>query len=292
MVVGLPALAAIALIAVSVSLLRPRAAGPAAPQEAPRPAARVAAAAPAPPIPAQAARDATPEQEAAGVVRLIERTRELEATLASVQSRYDDLANWVLTHVRGRFPLKSRYVANLRFPPLGDDGLLNADLADFLEVGAAERELVNDALSYGRESLFAIESQLMTSTQSAPDRVSLHIPPFPDDGAAVRSDLMLALETTLGRGRFDRFLDVAAEEMDRQYDYFGAASRTIVFQLADSVDPNDPPYLVIRDGRIIPKGQGRRDVQMAETSVRQLPPDYLRYLAWLPDFVAAYAPVP
>jgi hypothetical protein len=214
--------------------------------------------------------------------------RELLAASRASGKQYEELANWVLKNMRGRFPLKDQFVSKLKFSPLTEEFAVHPDVADFLDLNENEQGLLNDAFAYGRSSLAEIESAFITVTQASPDRVTLHIPPFEKEGGALRDDLYGALESVLGRPRFDRLIDVSEEELAKNYHYFGAAARTMIFQLTESENPKDPPYLVIKDGWIIPSGQDRRTIQATESAVRELPATYASYLAWLPDFVAAY----
>lgn len=223
-------------------------------------------------------------------LQVLEReNRELLASSRAASRQYEDLANWVLKNMRGRFPLKDRFVSNLRFRPLTEAFTLHPDMADFLDLNEGEQGLLNDAFAYGLTSMAEIEQAYLTVTQAAPDRVTVHIPPYEKEGGALRDDLYGALVSVLGRPRFDRLIDVSEEELIKSYHYFGTAARTMIFQLAESENPKEAPFLVIKDGWVIPQGPDQRSIQATESAVRELPPAYASYLAWLPEFVAAYA---
>lgn len=217
------------------------------------------------------------------------RYRELQTAHRAVSRQYEELANWVLNNMRGRFLLKEKLVKNVKIPPLTEGFQLHPELADFLEINDKERSLLEDALDYGRSSMLAVEGQYLSVTQFTPDRVAVHIPPYEKEGVTMQRDLYDAMETVLGAERFGRMLTAGEQDLIKQYHYFGAATRTLIFQLMADPQPNQPPYLVIRDGWILPDGPSQRTMQIAEASVRELPNDYLPYLQWLPDFVAAYA---
>lgn len=215
--------------------------------------------------------------------------QQARAAQREASSRYEELANWVLANMRGRFLLKNQHVARLRFVPVADDFKVNPDLADFLAVDARETDLLNDILHYGRTTLLALQQQMLMATQPAPDQAVLIIPPFEKEGAGLRDDLYAAMRSILGPDRFSRFIAVGEEEFVRAYDFFGAATRSVAFQLMPGEKPRDPPHLVIRDSWVIQKGEARRVTETSEEAVRELPARYTPYLAWLPDFVSFYA---
>ncbi len=215
--------------------------------------------------------------------------QELAAQHRKLGKQYEELANWVLNNMRGRFLLKERFVKNLNLPSVTDGFALHPDMMDFLEVSPKERDLLEDALDYGLSSMASLESRFLSVTQKAPEHVALYIPPYEREGAAMQEDLYHAMETVLGADRFDRLLDAGEKDLIKRYHYFGTAARTMTFVLTASEDPAEQPYLVIRDGWVIPDGPGKRSIQVAETAVRQLPRDYLPYLSWLPEYMAAFA---
>jgi hypothetical protein len=217
------------------------------------------------------------------------RFRELQTAHRAVSRQYEELANWVLNNMRGRFLLKDALVKNVKISPLTEDFQLHPELADFLDINAKEQSLLEDALDYGRAAMLAMEGQFLSVTQFTPDRVAVHIPPYEKEGATMQRDLYDAMETVLGAERFGRMLTAGEQDLIKKYHYFGAATRTLIFQLMEDPQPDQPPYLVIRDGWILPDGPSQRTMQIAEASVRELPRDYVPYLQWLPDFVAAYA---
>lgn len=215
--------------------------------------------------------------------------QELEARHRKLGRQYEELANWVLNNMRGRFLLKERFVKKLNLPSVTDGFGLHPDMMEFLEVSPKEQDLLEDALDYGLSSMAALESRFLSVTQKAPEHVALYIPPYEREGAAMQQDLYRAMETVLGADRFDRLLDTGETDLIKRYHYFGTAARTMTFVLTAPEDASEQPYLLIRDGWVIPDGPGKRSIQVAETAVRELPRDYLPYLSWLPEYMAAFA---
>lgn len=213
---------------------------------------------------------------------------DLETEHRKLNRKYEELANWVLNNMRGRFLLKDQFVKHLQFPAVTDEFGLHPDLMEYLEVSARERGLLEDAMDFGLTTMATLESRFLTVTQRAPEHVLLHIPPYTQEGAAMQDDLYRAMETVLGADRFDRLLDAGEKDLIKRYHYFGAAARTMTFELTAADDPKDPPFLAIRDGWVIPDGPGKRSVQVTEAAVREMPREYLPYLAWLPEYMAAF----
>ncbi len=220
---------------------------------------------------------------------LVSENEKLASENRDIRMKWEELGNWVLRNVRGKYPLPERLVSNLKLSPVNDDFTLQADLADLLQVNPQEKSYVDDALMATHQSISELENAMMTVTQSTPGKVMLYIPPFVEKGTAVRDDLYSALETTLGRSRFDRFVDVSQDELEKNYHYFGTASRTMIFEVTYPEDARLPPYLVIKDGWVLPQGPSARAYNVTESAVNELPKAYLAYLNFLPDDVAAYA---
>ena len=214
--------------------------------------------------------------------------RDWEAEHRSLNRKYEELANWVLNNMRGRFLLKDRFVKHLQFPAVTDEFGLHPDLMEYLEVNPRERDLLEDAMDFGLSTMATLESRFLTVTQRAPEHVLLHIPPYTREGAVMQDDLYRAMETVLGADRFDRLLDAGERDLIKRYHYFGTAARTMTFELTAADDPKDPPFLAIRDGWVIPDGPGKRSVQVTEAAVREMPREYLPYLSWLPEYMAAF----
>lgn len=225
----------------------------------------------------------------AGALVLEKQNRDLQAANRAVSRQYEELANWVLTNMRGRYPLKDRLVSRLKFSPVTEEFVVHPDMADFLEADEREQGLMNDAFAYGWSTLAAIEAAHITASHPAPDRVTLHIPPFEQEGEAMRGDLYRALEAVLGRARFDKLIEVSEEDLVKSYHYFGMAARTMIFQLEPSGNAHEPPFLLIKDGWVIPGKEGTRSITATESATRELPAIYSAYLAWLPEFVTSYA---
>lgn len=214
--------------------------------------------------------------------------RDWESEHRALNRKYEELANWVLNNMRGRFLLKDKFVKNLQFPSMTTEFGLHPELMEYLEVNDRERGLLEDAMDYGLATMATLESRFLSVTQRAPEHVLLHIPPYVREGAVMQDDLYRAMETVLGADRFDRLLAAGEKDLVKRYHYFGTAARTMTFELTAADDPKDPPFLAIRDGWVIPDGPGKRNVQVTEAAVRELPREYLPYLSWLPEYMAAF----
>ena len=275
--------AVVALITAGVwAAVRP--AGGAASVEA-APATVAAPAKTAAAVPARTRREQEPP---AGFVPE-ERSRELVKANADLQAKYDDLGNWVLQNVRGKYPLPDRLVGRLDLSPVDENFALHGDVVEVLNVKPEEKALVDDALIATHDTLAQMEKSMLTVTQSAPNKATLYIPAYAQEGEQARQDLYRALSAALGEARFTRLLDMTEQQLDKQYHYFGGAQRTMVFELASTPENPEDQFLVIKDGWIRPNGENGRTYEVSETSVRELPKQYAGYLGLLPSYVAAFA---
>ncbi len=105
----------------------------------------------------------------------------------------------------------------------------------------------------------------------------------------MREDLLLALEATLGATRFDRFMDVAEEEMESSFINFGERARTIIFQVVYPEEADAAPRLTIKDGWIDQQGPNKKVITATQTTVTELPEEYLAYIDWLVEYEAVPA---
>lgn len=243
------------------------------------------------PRPLSAAAPGSTPGERAGTYAPAAWEREIQAARQAEQAarmRYEELANWILANLRGRFLLKDRHVARLRFQPVSENFNTHPDLADFLALDEKEKSLMDDIFQYGRAAVISLQQQSLIATQTEPNVVSIVIPPFEKAGANVRDDLYAAMRTVLGPHRFERLLSVSEQEINRAYDYFGAAAREITLRLVPGATPNERPYVLIRDSWTIPQSESRRVTETTEEAVYKVPPQYAPYLAAVPDFLSPY----
>jgi len=253
-----------------------------------------AAAAPAAPI-AAPSRRAGPSGGGPGALKDAEaletRLREIETENRRLRGEVQDLhgrlvgvLNWVLTNFRGTYPLPEPLMARLQVPPVTEDYTLHPEAAALIKVTPEEEQKINDVFAYARSYLAEIEAAMLTVTSPRPDKVILHIPPFAEDGAALREDMYAALEITLGADRFDRFLKVSEAGLKSSFYRFGEASRTLVFELVYAGE-GEPPQLKIKDGWIMETVPGAKEITATEATVTNLPSRYAAYSPWLPDYL-------
>ena len=211
----------------------------------------------------------------------------LRAENRGLQERLLALLNWILANFRGKYPLPESYLARLQVAPVTADFLLHPEAIELLKISPEEEAQINDLFAYARRYLTEIEAALLEVTNPRPDKVVLHIPTFPEEGAALRDDLYAALDVTLGQDRFDRFLTVSEAGLKASFSRFGEASRTMVFEL-DYTAGDVLPRLKIKDGWVVELGRDVRTLSAMESTVTNLPAEYHAYLAWLPEYVSAF----
>lgn len=212
---------------------------------------------------------------------------ELQRENDILRGRLNDLLQWILTNFRGKYPLPEAFMTRVRVNPLSEDFTLHPDAAELMQVTPEEAAMIDDAFGMGADWLREIEAATIQVRSPYPGKTVLSIPPFEEEGALLRDDLHGALEATLGADRFDRFLAFSGEDLAAGFNYYGEASRTLIFEvLSDGVSD---PQLVIRDAMVVPEGENTHRIEATEATVTNLPSRYFHYLSWLPDYVAAYA---
>lgn len=209
---------------------------------------------------------------------------------AELEGRYNKMLQWIFENYRGKYPIPERLVNRLRIEPVDEKGAINADLVEVLKLTDEEKLLVQDVITYVRTSLKQKERELATIKEQVDDKITYTVPVFAETGAALREDLYRSIEKSIGAPRFDRMLDVAGESMREQMHYFGEASRELTFEvIKPQFEGQHPPYLLIRDGWVVPEGSSVRVTRTTETAVMKLPDAYQDYRDWLPDHLQHYA---
>ncbi len=214
----------------------------------------------------------------------------LEMENAQLRRRLDDMLNWILANVRGTYPLPESQMANLKIDPVDKDMAVSADLAQLLRLNEKEIERLDTAFLGTRSVLQELGSENIAVQQPADNQLVLNIPPYPEQGQAVRDELYEELKKTLGPARFDRFLQVAEPALEARLDYFGQADRTVEFETVQDAASGDS-QLFVRDERVVPSKADplRQDIVAFEQIVTELPEEYYAYWNWLPDYVTRFA---
>ena len=282
-----------ALVAGSVGRSTPKAAKPAAVSSAPaeatgrRPASLVRrdGSATTAPLLTSSPESASPD------VRAAERELfRLQTENQRLRARLDDVLNWLLENVRGTFPLPEEQMANLRIEPVDDALEPSADLAQVLRLNDAERAHLGTAFQESRAVLQELETENISVENPAEYQVVLSIPPYVDTAEPVREALYGDLLRTLGRARYDRFLQIAGDGLEERFGHFGAEDRTLSFE-AFADEASGAARLYVRDERALPDetDPDRVNVTASERVVSTLPEEYEPYWAWLPDYVQAFS---
>lgn len=215
---------------------------------------------------------------------------QLEMENARLRGRLDDMLNWILSNVRGTFPLPEGQMAKLRLVPVDEDMAVSDDLAQLLRLNEEEVGQLDTVFLDTRAVLQELETANISVDERAANQVVLNIPPYAAEGQVVRKELYGELERTLGAARFDRFLQVAEAGLEEQFDYFGEADRTLEFEALPDAESGGT-QLFVRDERVRPSKDDplRLDTTASERIVDELPDEYYAYWNWLPDYVTRFA---
>jgi hypothetical protein len=166
-------------------------------------------------------------------------------------------------------------------PPFNPDLTLNEEFASLLDLSQAEYENINAALAAAKRDLEALREAVMTIRQKADTQVRVTVPPFPEEGEALRQALNQALQAELGPVRFATFISVAENAMLERFVYFGAARQTIYFDV--DTEETAGSRIHIYDSLHLPaEDDGSRTIQLIKGYFDQLPERYRRYIDWEP----------
>jgi len=208
----------------------------------------------------------------------------------ALKGRYDKMVQWMIDNYRGKYPLPENLVQRLRISPINETMNVNPELVEILRLSEQEKVKVQDIFDFVRDTITEAELDRALITEQNQDKITLSIPPYAEVGDELRQDLFLTLEDTLGGARFDRLVDVTGTELDQTFHYFGKAARTLTFEVIHPMSgENFEPYVLIRDGWVIPEGDSVRLTKVSETAVTTIPESYKPYQDHMPDNVIRYA---
>lgn len=193
----------------------------------------------------------------------------------------DDLLEWIVENLGGRFPVPEPLLAHLRIEALGAGYALHPDLVDMLRIAPGEEMRINAALAHAaRLAEWIEESSAWVEWRSATE-AALHLPGDPGQGEAIRMELRDTFDDTLGPDRGARLWTVAESSLSDAFGAFGAGDRVIVFSLAMSPD-GASERLRIRDERRQPGGDDAPTRITAEEWLAEEPPAaYARHIRLL-----------
>lgn len=205
----------------------------------------------------------------------------------TVEQQLSDLLQWMLTNYKGTFPVPDPFMSFMNVPSVTEDFSIDPAVARLLNMNEKEEASVKQAFRDTGRVIKDLEAEVMKVYQPEVNQVVVHIPPFAEEGQLVREDLYYALEQSLGPARFDRMVQVASEQMEEGFLYFGEKSRTMVFEVLQDQEETGP-YLRIRDGWTGYEDEGMtKTISATETTVVQIPEEYHDYLEWTPHAAMA-----
>lgn len=200
----------------------------------------------------------------------------------AIQNQMSDLLNWILDNFQGRFPLKESALSHLDLPLLDDRFALHPDLADFMNISTDEQFLMEDAFNFTRGTLRVLQEQNMSVTSPTPAQVMMTFAEFPEEGRALQEDLYAALEASLGPERLERMLTVSEEQLKAGFDYFGQASRTLMFEIILDEADNELK-VVVNDGWFNGENPDQLVYTETESVLSSLPVQYVDFQYLLPE---------
>ena len=218
---------------------------------------------------------------------IIAKNVELQRKNLQLSTQFEGMAAWVLDNYQGKYPLPLDLLKRLNVPVVDEKGRLNADLAKFLKIAPQEQQTVNNAIAFTQAKIAATEAAIATVTENTGSAVTLYVPPYDEQGKAIKEDLYGSMESTLGAPRFDKLTDVTQQDMAETFHYFGSAARTMRFEYMPQQGA-DAAYLLISDGWQIPEGESLTRYNGKETAVREIPKEYLSFTNYLPPIIAAF----
>lgn len=218
------------------------------------------------------------------------RVAELEAANERLRMRLDDMLSWIVDNVQGRFPLPEAQMANLRIEPADEEGAVSGDLAEVLRMTDEELGRLDEAWTGARELLREMEEAgIRLEDGDGTTWAKLSFDPYGDDGGLVRDYIYEETLATLGKGRFLRFLQVAGEGLEKQFDSFGDRERTLEIDVL--ADGGEGESLFIRDEvrKKDPEDPMKQTGTSLELVTGTLPKEYERYLGHFPELVGRFA---
>jgi hypothetical protein len=200
----------------------------------------------------------------------------------AIQNQMSEVLTWVLDNFRGRYPLKETSLSYLDLPPVDEQFALHPELAEFMNISTDEQFLMEDAFNFTRGTLRVLQEQNLAVTSPTPAQVMMTFSNFPEEGLALREDLYAALEASLGSERLERLLTVSEDQLDAAFDYFGQATRTLIFEIILDEADNELK-VVVNDGWFHEESADQVVYTESESVVSSLPLQYSDFQYLLPE---------
>jgi len=198
-----------------------------------------------------------------------------------LRQHLDDLLEWIVENLGGRFPVPEPMLAHLRIEALSEGDALHPDLVKMLRIAPGEETRINAALARAARLAEWIEERSAWVEWRSTAEVALHLPGDPDQGEAIRMELRDSFDDALGPDRGARLWTVAESSLSDAFGAFGVGDRVIVFSLATAPD-GAAEQLRIRDERRRPGGKDEPARITAEVWVAdEPPPAYARHIRLL-----------
>ena len=137
--------------------------------------------------------------------------------------------------------------SGIRFLPLKaikTDGRINKEVATLFELSDDERVTLESSLQRSLESLNALAAINVDVQRQDEASCELSFPIFLEAGDGVREQLVADFSTVLGPERFQAFMTLTRNEIDRFFQEFGAQERNVTIIRMDGEDGSPPTYIV------------------------------------------------
>lgn len=215
-------------------------------------------------------------------LRMEKRISQLDQENEALRGQMTDLLNWILTNVRGRYPVREQDLGHLKLPVINEDFELDDSLSDFLKLSTDEIFLVEDAFQFTRAKLRVLQDANMEWIQDTPNQIVMNIQSFPESGSQLKKDLDQALEASIGQDRLERLQTVSNDTLKETFDHFGQASRTLIFEMRNN-PATGQPSLVINDAWFDEQNPDQLVYTESEIAVEALPEKYRDFEIYLTE---------
>ncbi len=210
----------------------------------------------------------------------------LRAENRALQIQLDNVYGWILTNVQGCFPLPAVMLSYLDFPAATTDDRLPADLVAWLRITPEEQLAMEQSYAVTRLDLDALAMARAEVSLLEGEAAEVLIPPFPDEGAVVRNQLLADADRILGAYRSARFQQTAGRDLERRFAHFGDAERRIRMTLEAAEAPETAPRLRILDSWSRTDEDGVTRVESTEWATGEPPDAYQPFMRLILDATA------
>lgn len=159
-----------------------------------------------------------------------------------------------LSSMRAITSLSARKLIKVDVSLLDDDGTLNEGFIELYNLSSYEVEELGSLLAKSEEAIAKVTKQHANVSVSNDGGIEVKVEPFLKEGSEIYDQLFTGFEAVLGNERYNSMIGLVGEQIEREFDRFGAYERKI--SISKQQSENGDTALSVKDTQEWGEGEG------------------------------------